>query len=134
MYNKQEEGGNMNLEELFKAAFTDEKLQSKFYYEFLNNNIYVLGEAQGFDGVLEEGSELKVVSLRKGKETFIPVFLSIDSMDNFLEGSEQQYLKAKGTDLLETLKKSNIVINPGREDSIVLYAEEIRFILSQGKN
>lgn len=124
----------MDIEQLFKEAFTDEKLQSKFYYEFLNSNLYVLGEASGFDGVLEEGSELKVVSLRNGDESFVPVFLSLDSMDNFLDGSEQQYLKAKGSDLLETLKKSNLVINPGREDSIVLYADEVQFILSQGKN
>lgn len=124
----------MNIEQLFKEAFTDEKLQSKFYYEFLNSNLYVLGEANDFDGVLEEGSELKVVSLRKGSESFIPVFLSLESMENFLDGNDQQYLKAKGTDLLETLKKSNLVINPGREDSIVLYADEVRFILSQGKN
>lgn len=55
-------------------------------------------------------------------------------MENFLDGNDQQYLKAKGTDLLETLKKSNLVINPGREDSIVLYADEVRFILAQGKN
>lgn len=124
----------MNIEQLFKEAFTDEKLQSKFYYEFLNSNLYVLGEANDYDGVLEEGSELKVVSLRKGNESFIPVFLSLESMENFLDGNDQQYLKAKGTDLLETLKKSNLVINPGREDSIVLYADEVRFILSQGKN
>lgn len=124
----------MNIEQLFKAAFTDEKLQSKFYYEFLNSNLYVLGEANDFDGVLEEGSELKVVSLRKGNESFIPVFLSLESMENFLAGNDQQYLKAKGTDLLETLKKSNLVINPGREDSIILYADEVQFILSQGKN
>lgn len=124
----------MNIEQLFKEAFTDEKLQSKFYYEFLNSNLYVLGEANDFDGVLEEGSELKVVSLRKGNESFIPVFLSLESMENFLDGNDQQYLKAKGTDLLETLKKSNLVINPGREDSIVLYADEVRFILAQGKN
>lgn len=124
----------MNIEQLFKEAFTDEKLQSKFYYEFLNSNLYVLGEANDFDGVLEEGSELKIVSLRKGQESFIPVFLSLESMENFLDGNDQQYLKAKGTDLLETLKKSNLVINPGREDSIVLYADEVRFILAQGKN
>lgn len=124
----------MNIEQLFKEAFTDEKLQSKFYYEFLNSNLYVLGEANDFDGVLEEGSELKIVSLRKGHESFVPVFLSLESMENFLDGNDQQYLKAKGTDLLETLKKSNLVINPGREDSIVLYADEVRFILSQGKN
>lgn len=124
----------MNIEQLFKAAFTDEKLQSKFYYELLNSNLYVLGEANDFDGVLEEGSELKVVSLRKGNESFIPVFLSLESMENFLDGNDQQYLKAKGTDLLETLKKSNLVINPGREDSIILYADEVQFILSQGKN
>ncbi|NBK97377.1 MAG: SseB family protein [Erysipelotrichia bacterium] len=124
----------MNLEQLFEAAFTDEKLQAKFYYEFLNSPLYVLGEASYFDGVLEEGSELKLVSLRKENEVFIPIFLSKASMENFLDGNEQQYLKAKGNDLLETLKKSNVVINPGREDSIVLYADEIQFILAQGKN
>lgn len=124
----------MNLEELFKEAFKNENLQSRFYYEILQNDIYILGEVESNGDVLEEGSEIKLVSLKNEGEVYIPVFLSAESMDIFLDGNEQEYIKAKGEDLLETLKQSNIVINPGQKDTMVLYADEVQLILSQGKN
>ncbi len=124
----------MNLEQLFKNAFEDESVQSTFYYEMLHQPLYVLGEANDFDGVLEDGNELKLVSLKHEGMDYIPVFLSEEAMQLFVEQNKTPFLKMSGQDLLETLKHSNIVINPGQSESIVLYAEEIAHILSQGKN
>ena len=124
----------MNLEQLFKNAFEDENVQSTFYYELLQQSIYVLGKAQHFDGVLEEGSELKLVNLKHEGIAYVPIFLSKESLVLFLDGKKADYFHAKGHDVLETLKKSNIVINPGQENSLVLYADEIANILSQGRN
>lgn len=124
----------MNLEQLFQSAFEDENVQSTFYYELLNQCIYVLGEAVGFDGVLEEGDELKLVRLKHEGQSYVPVFLSKPSLDLFLDGNETPYFCAKGHDIFETLKQGNVVINPGQEASIVLYANEIAHILSQGRN
>lgn len=124
----------VSLEEIFIKAFDDEKLQSRFFYELLSNEIYVLGTTEDYHGVLEEGSEVQVMSLRSKEGQFIPVFLSKESMLYFLEDTQQEYIKAKGMDLLETLKHNHIVINPGQKDTMVLYDDEIREILSQGKN
>lgn len=125
----------MTIEEMFVKAFDDETLQSRFYYELLQSNIYVLGEAANVsEGIVEEGSEVQLVTLTNEGVTYVPIFLSLEAMDDFLEGERQEYMRAMGCDLLETLKQSNIVINPGQESSIALYADEVQQILSQGKN
>lgn len=124
----------MSVEEMFVKAFDDETLQSRFFYELLQHDVYVLGKAQEFDGVFEEGNEINLMSLRSEDGLFIPVFLSKESMYYFLEENEQEYIRAKGADILETVKKNNIVINPGQKDTMVLYKQEIQEILSQGKN
>lgn len=124
----------MKLEEMFHNAFHDESLQSKFFYEILHHELYILGESDSIDDSLENGSELKLVTIKDENESYIPVFLSEESMSLFLDGVHQEYIKAIGEDILETLKQTNIVINPAQEDTMILYSDEIQSILSQGKN
>lgn len=124
----------MSLEELFIKAFDDESLQNIFFYELLNNDVYILAERMSNRTEIEDGEELNVVSLRQNDELFVPVFLSKSSLLYFLDGHNQQYMVVQGNDLFETIKDYNVVINPGQKDSMILYANEVKEVLSQSKN
>lgn len=124
----------MKLEEMFHNAFHDESLQSRFFYEILHHELYILGKSDSLKDSWEDGSELKLVTIKDDNESYIPVFLSKESMNFFLDGNYQEYIKALGEDIFETLKQTNIVINPSQDDTMILYSDEIQTILSQGKN
>lgn len=124
----------MSLDSLFERAFYEEKLQDKFFYELLLNDVYIIAENEFKDTGVQEGDNLKVFSIDHEEESYVPVFLSKQSLDLFLNGFETNYVKANAADILETFKHRNIVINPGKEESIVLYADEVEGLLQQGMN
>lgn len=122
------------LEELFHLAFEKEELQSIFFYELLHHNVFILGKSENGKSVLQDGEALRLVSIIHEGVSYFPLFLSKEAMEIFLENKKEKYIEANGEDILETLKKGNIVINPGMKDSMVLMKDEIQTIISQGKN
>lgn len=121
------------LESIFIQAFDDKKQESRFYYEFLENNVYILGKSEEED-LLDEDNVLQVISVKQDEETFVPVFLSRQAMEKFLDGNPVPYIKDKGNVIIEALHLSDIVINPGQKDSMVFYQDELKEILSCSKN
>lgn len=126
--------GNMALDSLFEQAFRDEEMQKQFFFELLLNDVYIIA-ANDLEGTqVKEGDNLRVFSIQHDDISYVPIFLSMQSLETFLGENETPYVKANAADLLETLKENNIVINPGQEESIVLYADEIKGLLQQGLN
>lgn len=122
----------MSLDSLFEKAFYDEKMQQQFFYELLINDIYMIATKDTQGSHVVAGDRLKVFSLTYETDAYIPLFLSMNALEHFLGDNEHAYMKANATDLLEALKENHIVINPGQEDSIVLYSDEIKGLLQQG--
>ena len=124
--------GPMALNNIFERAFHDEEMQKQFFFELLLNDIFIIADSD-LDGIqLKEGDNLRVFSIQHEGVSYVPIFLSIQSLETFLRGNETSYVKANAADLLETLKENNIVINPGQEESIVLYEDEVKEVLQQG--
>ena len=122
----------MALNNIFERAFHDEEMQKQFFFELLLNDIFIIADSD-LDGIqLKEGDNLRVFSIQHEGVSYVPIFLSIQSLETFLRGNETSYVKANAADLLETLKENNIVINPGQEESIVLYEDEVKEVLQQG--
>lgn len=124
----------MNLENIFSRAFYDAEMQDKFFYELLLNDVYAIASSDSETGDVEAGENLRLFSIRNEDSVYIPMFLSMQSLETFLEGNDTPFVKVKACDLLETLKENNIVINPGQEESIVLLSEEIKDLLIHSRN
>lgn len=123
----------MGLDEIFEKAFHSETKQAQFFYELLLHDIYII--ATGEEGVaVKQGEHLQVFTIRDEDEIYVPVFLSMNALEIFLKDTDSNFVKANAVDVLETLKGYNIVINPGQEKSIVLYAYEVEALLKQGLN
>ncbi|MDF9824065.1 hypothetical protein M2475_000421 [Breznakia sp. PF5-3] len=124
----------MSLDSTFEKAFHDEAMQQKFFYELLLNDVYIIAASDLEGNRVVEGDNLKIFTINHEDEVYVPLFLSMNALADFLDENETPYVKANAADILETLKENNVVINPGQEESIILYSDEIKGLLQQGLN
>ncbi|MDH6366057.1 MULTISPECIES: SseB family protein [Breznakia] len=124
----------MTLEEKFELLGDDVDKRKHFFYEMLLHDVYLLANSTTGNTKIETGENLQVFSMIYEGLEFVPIFLSLDSLSNFLNEQSSPYVKANAADLLETLKERDVVINPGSDHALLLFSPEIIDLLKKSLN
>lgn len=128
------------LEELLLAATNDASARPQFYKEFLNFDLYVLGEAVGPSVDLGEGrhqslgQELRGRGYNIGGRIVAAIFSSEERIREALDDpkafAKTNYLRMNARTLLESLPSGTpIVLNPRSSFGKELAPEEVKAIL-----
>ncbi len=122
----------MNLDELLKAAITDESKRSQFLQTLIKSDVYVICK----NPVRQEsgsGIQLELITTQNpGGETFIPFFTSFRALQQFAKRYVDCY-KINCLRFFDLIQNASAVLNPnsyGKEFS----SQEIKSILMIARN
>jgi len=122
------------LEQVLVAAATEPDARPTFYRLMLDSPLYIINddpEASGGPGnrMLRAGEQLMVSTVEIDGVSHTPIFSSVARLRAVLE-SERTYLAMQGRNLLEILRGSHLVLNPGSPFGKQFFPEEVEAMLS----
>ncbi|MEZ6071344.1 MAG: enhanced serine sensitivity protein SseB C-terminal domain-containing protein [Pirellulales bacterium] len=121
-----------DLERSLMSATADPSHRPQFYRDLLIADVYFVQAGEGSldiqHGVLQEGSDIQIPSLKRDGEDWLPVFSSLARLQQSLQ-KEAMYLRLNAKDFFEITRGANVVLNPGLDYGKEFTAAEIAGIL-----
>jgi hypothetical protein len=122
------------LEQVLIAAATEPGARPTFYRLMLDSPLYIVNdnpEARGNQGnrILAPGEQLMVSTVEIDGVAHTPIFSSLARLRAVLQ-SERTYLAMQGRNLLEILRGSHLVLNPGSPFGKQFFPQEVEAMLS----
>lgn len=122
------------LEQVLIAAATEPDARPTFYRLMLDSPLYIVNDnpvARGNQGnrVLQPGEELVVSTLEIDGVEYTPIFSSLARLRAVLK-AEGTYLAMQGRNLLEIMRGSHLVLNPGSPFGKQFFPQEIEAMLN----
>jgi hypothetical protein len=121
------------LEKALVSAVKSPATAPNFYRLLLEEDLFVMGTAQGKEDAIEtftlkSGGKLNLVTGLKNGGTFLPVFSSMLRMQEYVK-QETKFLRIKGRALLEMTHGAPVTLNPASEYGKELTAREVVMLL-----
>jgi hypothetical protein len=122
------------LEQVLIAAATEPGARPTFYRLMLDSPLYIVNdnpEARGNQGnrILAPGEQLMVSTVEIDGVAHTPIFSSLARLRAVLQ-SERTYLAMQGRNLLEILRGSHLVLNPGSPFGKQFFPQEVEAMLN----
>lgn len=121
-----------SLEKSLMSAATNPSSRPQFYRDLLEANIFVIQYGKSNlniqNNVLQEGTELKIQHIEKNGVAWLPIFSSLERLQQFLR-SESNYLQFKTKDFFEITRGAHVILNPSFEYGKEFVPQEIAGML-----
>ena len=114
---------------LIKAA-KDVSARPHFYEQLQKSDVFIITDKQYPDStfMVKEGDSISFHTFSHENKNYVAVFTSLRCLTNYSK-AETPYIKLKFIDLIEMIKDSEIIINPGNDYGKILVTDEIKGIL-----
>lgn len=122
------------LERALVKAAKNPAAAPDFYRLLLESDLLVLGTVEGQEEATEKftlapGGKVNLVTgLKKGGGTFLPIFSSLQRMQDYVK-QESKYLLVNGRALLDLTRGAPVILNPASEYGKELTAEQVAQLL-----
>lgn len=121
-----------NLERILMIAASDPSARLDFYKELINSDIYVIhikDEEDFHEGVLKEGTKIKLLHVEINNKLYIPIFTSLRRLQESIE-QEVNYLSMNSIDFFNLIRGADVFLNPSSSYGKEFSEIEIESILN----
>jgi hypothetical protein len=121
-----------DLEKSLINAATLPSARPQFYRHLLEAHLYIINSDPASpslqDHDYQPGSDLKIQRLKKGDQFWLPVFSSLQRLQQFIN-SDTNYLVIRARDFFEMTRGANVVLNPNFDYVKEFLPQEIEHML-----